>query len=273
MSIYQKKSNKKILMIGLNSGIGEALAIRYAKSGAMIIGTYRESPSSICSSVENIVSYKLDISDSKNIDSFLDFLVDRGFNWDIIIFSVGVLEPISNFLDANFSQWKKSFSTNFFGQLQLMHRVRKLANSNATAIFFTGGAPGGVLKNYSSYSVAKIGLTKMVEYLDAEDYEIKYSIVGPGWVDTKIHEQTIKSQNNSGSNIERTKLFLKNKENGTSFNDIYECINWIDSKSKNLVGGRNISVVWDSWGNRVGANELENDLMNNIDLYKFRRFE
>ena len=106
-----------------------------------------------------------------------------------------------------------------------------------------------------------------------KDYEIKYSIVGPGWVDTKIHEQTIKSQNNSGSNLERTKLFLKNRENGTSFNDIYECINWIDSKSKSIVGGRNFSVVWDSWGNRVGANELENDLMNNIDLYKFRRVE
>jgi len=269
----QKKSKKKILIIGVNSGIGEALAIRYAQKGAMIIGTYRKSPSTICSSVENIVSYKLDISNPKNIDSFHDYLANTRFNWDIIIFSVGVLEPIGNFLDTDFSQWEKSFSTNFFGQLQLMHGVRKLANLNATAIFFTGGAPGGVLKNYSSYSIAKIGLTKMVEYLDAEDHEIKYSIVGPGWVDTKIHEQTIKSQDNSGSNLERTKLFLKNKEKGTTFNDIYDCINWIDSRNKKVVGGRNFSVVWDSWGDRAGSNELEDDLINNIDLYKMRRSE
>ena len=252
----QKKSKKKILIIGVNSGIGEALAIRYAQKGAMIIGTYRKSPSTICSSVENIVSYKLDISNPKNIDSFHDYLANTSFNWDIIIFSVGVLEPIGNFLDTDFSQWEKSFSTNFFGQLQLMHGVRKLANLNATAIFFTGGAPGGVLQNYSSYSIAKIGLTKMVEYLDA-----------------KIHEQTIKSQDNSGSNLERTKLFLKNKEKGTTFNDIYDCINWIDSRNKKVVGGRNFSVVWDSWGDRAGSNELEDDLINNIDLYKMRRSE
>lgn len=264
---------KKILIIGVNSGIGESLALQYLEDNAIVIGTYRTTPSDILNASNGIDLYQLDVIDSDSIALFIESLQNKEYRWDIVIFSVGLLEPIGNFFELNFTKWEASYSTNFFGQLKVMHEIRKFANPDATAIFFTGGAPNGVLHNFSAYSVAKIGLTKMVEYLDAEDNNVKYAIVGPGWVDTKIHEQTITAGNQAGENLERTSSFLKNKEQGTRLIDIYDCINWIVKKSKKIVGGRNFSVVWDTWGNRSDSDKLEYSLMHNNDFFKLRRFD
>ena len=264
---------KQVLIIGINSGIGKALAGRYVEDGAKVLGTYRQVQSSSIDYTDNIDSYQLDITMPQSISDFIEYLQNKNYQWDIVVFSVGTLEPIGDFFDLEFDQWEHSYSTNFFGQLKVMHGIRKLAKQDATVVFFTGGAPSGVLQKFSAYSIAKIGLTKMVEYLDSEDDTIKYSIVGPGWVSTKIHEQTINAGSNAGKNLERTQTFLKEKEKATPLDDIYDCINWISVKSKQVVGGRNFSVVWDAWGNKPGSNEFESKLTHDNNLLKIRRFE
>jgi NAD(P)-dependent dehydrogenase (short-subunit alcohol dehydrogenase family) len=264
---------KHILIIGINSGIGEALATRYVADDALVIGTYRQNVGSSIKSIDSLDSYKLDVTDPESIDDFIKHLKNQEYRWDIVIFSIGTLEPIGNFFDLDFNQWEQSYSTNFFGQLRVMHMVRKFAKSGATAIFFTGGAPSGVLQRFSAYSVAKIGLTKMVEYLDVEDNEIKYAIVGPGWVNTSIHKQTITAGDAAGENLKRTQLFLEEDKQGTPLDDIYDCINWIAGKSKKVTGGRNFSVVWDAWGNKSGSDELESNLIHDNNLFKIRRVE
>ncbi|MBT6046053.1 MAG: SDR family oxidoreductase [Candidatus Scalindua sp.] len=264
---------KHALIVGGNSGIGEDLAKRYTKDNVKVIGTYRQTPGVLTESSSGVDFYQLDVTNPENIDSFIEYLRDREYRWDIIVFSVGTLEPIGNFYDLDFNQWEQSYTANYFGQLRVMHGVRKLANPGATVIFFTGGAPSGVLQRFSAYSVAKIGLTKMVEYLDVEDKEVKYAIVGPGWVNTRIHEQTIAAGEDAGSNLQRTQLFLEKGEVGTPLQDIYGCINWIASKSKQMVGGRNFSVVWDAWGDKKGSEDLESNLSHDDNLFKIRRFE
>ena len=268
----QLKHKRQILIIGVNSGIGKSLALRYANDDTIVTGTYRSEPSNAIKSIDNIDLHKLDIVDSISMDNFLGYLYNKKYAWDVVIFSVGTLEPIGNFFDLNFSQWQRSFSSNFFGQLQLMHSVRKFAKLDSTVIFFSGGSPSGVSPCFSSYNVAKIGLIKMVEYLDAEDNKVKYTIVGPGWVDTKIHQKTIKAGNNAGSGLDRTKFFLENTGHSTSVDEIYRCIEWVATKSKKIVGGRNFSVVYDSWGSKEGSNDLEVNLMSDNALFKIQRF-
>lgn len=272
----QNKSVKNtihhVLIIGANSGIGEALAARYINDGVNVVGTYR---SNICKNIQvnGIELYQLDINDNESIKEFSSKLQYDHYSWDLVIFSVGTLEPIGNFQSVEFEEWQNSFSTNFFGQLHLLRRLRNLASTSATVVFFTGGAPGGVLPNYSAYSVAKIALTKMVEYLDAEDSNVKYAIVGPGWVNTKIHLQTIKAGNMAGENLGKTQSFLENDSDETTMQDIFECINWIAGSSKLNVGGRNFSVVWDDWGDQDEAPKLEARLSADINLFKLRRYE
>ena len=52
-------------------------------------------------------------------------------------------------------------------------------------------ARGGPFDNYSAYCVGKLLLIKMTELLDSECPDLQVSIIGTGWVNTKIHRQTL----------------------------------------------------------------------------------
>ncbi len=262
---------KRVIVIGANSGIGEDLALRYAREGACVIGTYRQSKNLIES--DNIRLYPLDLAQKESVRAFRALIAVDNYSWDLMIFSVGTMIPIGNFFEVEGEHWESSFNDNFFGQLRLLREVRSLANKGAAVIFFTGGAPGGVLENFSAYSVAKIALTKMVEYLDAEDPDIKYAIVGPGWVNTRIHQQTLQSGRMAGKNFEKTQAFLQSNKKETTLLEIYECIQWIIENPRALVGGRNFSVVWDTWRSGEESEALKKRLSENEALFKLRRRE
>ena len=263
---------RHVLIAGVTSGIGEGLARLYRRAGTAVTGTYRRAEDAD-RLVEGVSGHRVDVTDGASVAALAADLKSAGYRWDMLISSIGTLEPIGAFHATDFEDWRRSFEANYFGQLHLVHALRALHAPGATVVFFTGGAPNGVLPRFSAYSVAKIALTKMVEYLDAEDDDIKYAIVGPGWVNTKIHEQTLRAGGRAGENIDRTRGFLAAGGPGTPIQDIYDCINWLADAPKQLVGGRNFSVVWDTWGSRNGVAELTGRLAADPDLFKLRRRE
>ena len=264
-------NKKTVIIAGISSGIGSGLADLYETDGARVVGTYRNKGDS-GSKISELERYKMDLTDPESVKQFKLKLKESDIKWDLLIISIGTLEPIGNFHQLDYEKWKESFDTNYFGQLHLVHELRGLHKEGSTVIIFTGGSPNGVLQRYSAYSVAKIGLTKMVEYLDKEDKEIRYVILGPGWVNTSIHQQTINAGTEAGINLERTNDFLEKGEAGTPIVKIYDCINWITEQDKELVGGRNFSVVWDKWG-RNSTKNYKKQLLSDTDIYKLRRYE
>ena len=88
----------------------------------------------------------------------------------------------------------------------------------------------------------------MVELLDAEITDTSFSILGPGWVKTKIHDSTLQSPESAGSNYFKTvEMLEKNGEKCFPMEKAIECCNWILSSPRELVGGRNFSSVFDPW--------------------------
>ena len=137
-------------------------------------------------------------------------------------------------------------------------------------VFFAGGGTNNPFTNYSAYCVSKILLIKMCELLDDENTDLNVFIVGPGWVRTKIHDQTLDNPKGAGNSYERTLEFLESEGSGTSYEDIYDCINWCIAKGRDVAGGRNFSVVYDTW--RQGGEQLAEQLRGDSDKFKLRRF-
>jgi hypothetical protein len=50
---------------------------------------------------------------------------------------------------------------------------------------------------------------------------------------------------------------------------VVECCNWVISQPKEIVGGRNFSVVYDNWGDP----RLNIELLKDDNMYKLRRFK
>jgi len=120
--------------------------------------------------------------------------------------------------------------------------------------------------NYSAYTISKVALIKMCELLDAEIQDSRFTIVGPGWVKTKIHESTIKAGIKAGDNLNRT-IDKFDRDEFTPLQDVLDCCDWLIQSPRELISGRNFSVVFDMWG----TDELSDKLVEEPDMYKLRR--
>jgi NAD(P)-dependent dehydrogenase (short-subunit alcohol dehydrogenase family) len=275
-SIPEKEVRKRVMTVlisAISSDIGSALAERYLKRGDHVIGTYR-SPKAVHKflGLPNCHLFYCDINNKEGITRFVKGLKKLDLKWDIFISCVGILKPIGRFFDCDFDEWSNSISINAIEQLRFLHEIYQCRQHGkiVDVVFFAGGGTNSPMVNYSAYCVSKIMLIKMCEILDAECESLNIFILGPGWVRTKIHNETLDNPQSSGENYRRTVQFLESGKAGTSYSDIYNCINWGISQGKKIASGRNFSVVYDSW--RQGGRQLVEQLERDADKFKLRRF-
>jgi hypothetical protein len=60
---------------------------------------------------------------------------------------------------------------------------------------------------------------------------------------------------------------MLDKANSVSISKVVDCCNWAIKSERQIVSGRNISLVFDNWGDST----LDEQLKNDPDMYKLRR--
>lgn len=261
---------RTVFILGGSADIGRALAERYLAADCSVALTYRARKSvADLEGRPNLAMIECDVGSSSSIEKAVREFGKLGWKWDLFLSSVGTMEPIGPFFDTDFSEWERSVDINALGQLHVLHGLYPFRRTGKVSdvMFFAGGGTNNPFTNYSAYAASKILLIKMAELLDDEASDINIFVVGPGYVRTKIHEETLRNAKRAGSNLEKTQNFLKGE--GTSYDDIFGCIEWCAAQGRPVAGGRNFSVVHDPWRN--GGAALAASLANENDLYKLRR--
>lgn len=253
---------KRAVVISASSDIGGALCKDWIERGWEVLGTYRSVPPPFLSS-----SIHCDLSDSFSIEKAIVTLQKKMPEWDVLAFANGTMNPIGDFEKVPFSDWEQGVSVNLLKPLQILHSLLPYRHPQATVLFFAGAGSNGSAPSYSAYALSKIALIKICELLDAEIPDVRFVIVGPGWVKTKIHQETLEAQAGAGKNYQITLEHLNKNEEFTPMKEVIRCCNWLIHSSLKEVGGRNYSVVYD----HCGEEELEKLLKENPDMYKLRR--
>jgi len=239
--------SKKTIILSISSDIGSAIALRRLKENTLVVGTYRTSAASIdhlSNAGARLVT--ADFRDKNSVDQACEYISDCANSWSELIVAPGTLEPIGNFEALDFDEWSDSFSINFINQLRAVNKLLKTRGNDATIIFFAGSGTNGTADKFSAYTASKIALIKMTELLDSEINDAKFVIVGPGWIDTKIHIQTINAKDQASIAYEATMKRIGESDFG-SMEDLLDCIDWINLQPKHVIGGRNISSQHDNW--------------------------
>jgi len=263
---------KKAIIIGASSDIGVALCKDWAKKSWQLYGTYRTMSEDIINLKSNLMGiFECDLTSKTSVDNVCSELVENVEDWDVLVLAPGLQDPVNLFLDCNIDEWFESIDVNFKNQVRIVYRLLKnrnpSLNSSPTVLFFAGGGTNNATLRYSAYTVSKIALIKMVELLAAEILDVKFVIVGPGWVKTKIHNSTLKAGPSAGENYKRT-IEQLNSDRCTPMEKVVDCCNDLIAGPKNLLTGRNFSVVFDKWG----TEELHSLLSKHPDMYKLRRY-
>ncbi|MHB9023838.1 MAG: SDR family NAD(P)-dependent oxidoreductase [Armatimonadota bacterium] len=263
--------SRSAIIISASSDIGAAMARRWHVRGWKVTGTYRTRSSDV-TELESlgITLVQCDLADSASVDAACARLRETAQSWDILVLCPGTLEPVGPFSSGDFEAWETSVRVNFTGQMRMIHALlparRQESPEGPCVLLFAGGGANSAPVNYSAYTVSKIALIKMSELLDAEIPDTRFVIVGPGWVHTKIHAETLRSPEQAGSTYQQTVDKLAGSE-CTPMEEVLDCCDWLVSAPRSVVSGRNFSVVYDRWG----SDDLTELLREDPGIYKLRR--
>lgn len=262
---------RRAIIISISSDIGSAMGARWLQRGWDVLGTYRsQSGKTHELQTGGAKLVYCDLSQKQSIKEACTKLSQVCPKWDVLVVCSGSQEPVGKFEESNFDEWESSIEVNFSRQMRVIHALLPTRNTSSEiepcVLTFAGGGTNNATLNYSAYTASKIALIKMTELLDAEIPDTRFVIVGPGWVKTKIHEATIRAGDRAGANHQRTLAKLSGNE-CTPMDKVLDCCDWLVESPREVVSGRNFSVVFDKWG----TDELAKKLAEDPNKYKLRR--
>ena len=244
---------KKAIILSITSEIGLAIAMELLKKKFSVIGTYNKKTKKLNRLKEKgVILYKLNLSDKIKIDQVGKKILTRSRNWNYFISAAGTLDPIDSIVKSDSNKWEKSIYINCLGQIRFLKNLLIKNKKRKKILLFAGSGTNNATKNYSAYTLSKILLIKFVELLDFEEKLITVGILGPGYIETKLHK----------------KNKINKKQLNKKINTVVKFVNWFFSKSKNIVSGRNFSLINDSWRSK----KIDILLKKNKEIYKLRRF-
>lgn len=252
--------------MGIGSVIGGYVATRLKQDGWSVVGTARKE-TELGSGYDGVT--RCNLEDSRSIETALESLRILADGWSLLFIAAGTMQPIGKFFDVSASEWERGFQVTALGPLRLLRDLWSVRSLTATptVCFLAGGGTNNDFPNYSAYCIAKIVLIKLTELLQSEEPSTKFVIIGPGYVRTPIHGETMSAGEAAGKNRKRTERLLKGA--GTDLERIYRHILACHEGPLEKLGGRNFSTVHDDWelGSIVATIEQSPS-----DAYRLRRF-
>ena len=187
------ENQKKIWITGASSGIGKALAEKFALEGWRVaISARRKEILDEMANNENIDSYPLDVTKQDQINEVSSKIINDFGSLDLCVFSSGTYDPKLE-QEINIEQNKFVMETNFFGVLYCIKSVEKYFKEKQDghiSIVSSIAAYRG-LPNSSGYGPSKAALTNLAEslYFDFKKYNVRISLVSPGFIKTPLTDK------------------------------------------------------------------------------------
>ena len=187
--------NKKTIWItGGSTGIGKALAIKFAKEGWNVaVSARRENLlKEVCDEHENIKSFPLDVTDKTKCKEVFQNILNTHQNIDICFFSTGTWDPKRE-KDIDVEQIENVFKINFFGTLNSIKAVEKYfkdkRSGTITIVSSIAGYRG--LPNSTGYGPSKSALNNLAEslYFDFGRSNVRVCLVSPGFIKTPMTDK------------------------------------------------------------------------------------
>jgi len=187
------ENQKKIWITGASSGIGKALAEKFAKENWKVaISARRENLLNNIAQTDNISSFPLDVTDDSKVKEVFSKILREFNSLDLCVFCSGAYDPKLE-QEINKEQIRKIMEVNFFGVLNCIKSVEeyfKNKKDGHISIVSSVAAYRG-LPNSSGYGPSKAALTNLTEslYFDFKKYNVRISLISPGFIKTPLTDK------------------------------------------------------------------------------------
>ena len=187
--------NKKTIWItGGSTGIGKALAIKFASKGWNVaISARRENLlNEISNNEQNIHGFPLDVTDKQKCKDVFEEIKNKFGNIDICFFSTGTWDPKKE-KDIDIDQIENVFKVNFFGTLNSIKAVEEYFKNKKSGTICIVSSIAGYrgLPNSTGYGPSKSALNNLAEslYFDFKRSNVRICLVSPGFIKTPMTDK------------------------------------------------------------------------------------
>ena len=187
-------NNKVIWITGASSGIGRALAIRFAKEGWVVAASARRENllQELSQENKNIHSFPLDVTNIEQCKAVFKNIIEKFKEIEICIFGTGIHDPKSE-KKFNLEKIRKIMEVNYFGTMNSINSVydyyNNKKNGQISIISSVAGYRG--LPAAGAYCASKSALTSFAESLHFEmkRKNVRISLISPGFIKTPMTDQ------------------------------------------------------------------------------------
>lgn len=182
---------KVVLITGCAIGIGREIALKFAKEGYDIVGTYNTSVDKIDDLKETIESmgvkfdsYKIDLTNEDEINDFCKYIRDKYGGINVLV------NNAAKSLDNEFSlktkdEFMEVLEVNLVAPFLLIQKLSKIMNNGVIINIASTDGINTYTKLNMDYSASKAGLINLTKSLALELSNIKVYAICPNWVNTE----------------------------------------------------------------------------------------
>jgi NAD(P)-dependent dehydrogenase (short-subunit alcohol dehydrogenase family) len=190
-------SGKSALVTGAASGIGRAVAMRFAREGAVVAFVDRDREGARTAIAEldremRAYAFEADVTDEDAVARAFASLQERAGTVDVAVANAGVqlFGQDASAADLDLAVWGKTLEINLTGAfLTVKHAVRSMLDHGGSIILT--GSPTGIMgggRGFTAYSASKAGVHGLARVV-AADYAaagIRVNVVVPGYTETPL---------------------------------------------------------------------------------------
>jgi NAD(P)-dependent dehydrogenase (short-subunit alcohol dehydrogenase family) len=248
-------NGKIALVTGAGRGIGQAIALAFAREGASVAVTARsiveleQTAAQARSLGVECLPLPADVSREDEVHRVVDEMIRAFGKVDVLVNNAGVQGPIGPLVENDADSWIRTLQVNLFGTFYCIKAVlpHMMARRMGRIINLSGGGATAPRPCFSAYGVSKTAILRLTETLAEElrPFNIQVNAIAPGAVNTRMLEEILEAGDTAGPELE---LARRRQESGGVPAELPARLAvFLGSAAGGLLTGKVISAPHDDW--------------------------